>query len=534
MTTNPVRGRHAGVLVPLFSATSSRSWGIGEIGDLVPLSGWLRSAGCDLVQLLPVNEMAPGDDSPYSAITAMGIDPLYISVWALDDFAALGGEDALPLAQRTELGTLRAARRVEYRHVRALKLPTLRSCAERFFAEEWPQSTPRAAEFARFVEGQAWWLDDFALFRALRDRFDGAAWWRWPRPLLERADEALNEARRDLATDIRFHQYVQWVADEQWHGARRECAPVMLFGDLPFMVRGDSADVWARHHAFRFDATVGVPPDAFSDTGQDWGLPVYRWDVFAKEEDAWIRERARRSLALFDGYRIDHLVGFYRTYFIPRDGSPRGFVPAHESQQRAQGERLMRLFLDSGACVIAEDLGTVPDFVRASIKRLGLPGYRVLRWERDWDEDGQPFHDPLKWPRVSVATSGTHDTDTLVEWWETSDVAERRALCAIPALKERGLDPSVETCTPAIRDALLELLFASGSDFLIVPIQDVFGWRDRINTPATHGHDNWTWRLPWPVDHLPQVDESRARAETLREWSARHRRARAARRAGGR
>lgn len=522
------RGRHAGILLPLFSCTSRRGWGIGEIPDLVPFCRWLDRAGCDFVQLLPVAEMAPGADSPYSAVTAMAIDPLYVGIDALEDFAAIGGEAALPSAQRAALEDLRAAPAIDYARVRALKSPVLRACYEHFVAHEARRGSVRAAELAAFEAEHAWWLADFALFRALREASELRAWWTWPEPIAKRDPAALEAARRELAKEIGRHVYLQWLADKQWREVRRAVRPVGLFGDVPFMVGGDSADVWEWQHAFRLDASVGTPPDAFSATGQNWGLPVYRWDVFERESDAWLRERARRTADLFDGVRVDHLVGFYRTYCIPNDpedGEP-AFVPPDEKSQRAQGERVMKVFLASGARIIAEDLGTVPDFVRASIAGLGLPGYRVLRWEREWKKTGQPFRDPLAWPAQSVAVSGTHDTETLVEWWESAPSEEREAFAAIPFLAKAPFDAAQRRFTPAIRDRVIELLFAAGSNLLSLPIQDVFGWRDRVNAPGTVGAHNWTWRLPWSVDEIDQTPEAIERAARLRGWAARHDRAR--------
>ena len=516
------RGRHAGVLLPIFSAPSAASWGVGELPDIEPLAGWLRRAGFDFLQLLPVNEMASGQSSPYSAISAMALDPLYVSIGSVEDFAALGGEEALDAQRRAALAAVRSSARIDYAGVRALKAPVLRECFDRFVAAEWTRGTTRAEALRQFTAAERWWLDDFALFRAIRSAYRDTPWWEWEAPLRERRPKAIAAARHQLQREVLFAQYLQWLADAQWRRARRAAAPVGLFGDLPFMVGADSADVWAHAHAFRLDATVGTPPDAFSATGQDWGLPVYRWDVLAGERDGWISDRAHRSADLFDGYRVDHLVGFYRTYFIPRDGSPRGFVPAEEAAQLAQGERLMRIFTGTGVRVVAEDLGTVPDFVRDSLERLGLPGFRVLRWEREWQQPGHPFHDPAGWPAYSVATTSTHDTETLAAWWEAATPEERAAVGRIPRLEGRIDDPPNAPFDDRLRDALLELMYASGSDLLLLPVQDLFGWRDRINTPATLADDNWTWRLPWPVDRLASVPEAAGRAAALRQLAERH------------
>ncbi|MBM3820250.1 MAG: 4-alpha-glucanotransferase [Acidimicrobiia bacterium] len=508
--------RRAGVLVPLFSIPSSRSWGIGEIGDIAAASRWLASAGQRLLQLLPINEMPPGETSPYSALSAMAIDPQFITLEGLEDWEAIGGEGSLDAAQRATLEAVRLAPAIDYARLRPLKHGALRRAFARFREHEWDRDTPRAAACRAFVDGQRWWLDDYAIFRALHARHEERPWTEWPEPLRTRNEHALATARRELADDILYRQYVQWVAGEQWTRARREAGRVALFGDLPFMVSGDSADVWARQDEFRLDASIGVPPDAFSDTGQDWGLPVYRWDVFTQRDFDWLRDRARRNADLFDGYRVDHLVGFYRTYFRPHDGSAAAFTPTEEHEQVRLGERVLTVFREPGTEIIAEDLGIVPDFVRESLARLGVPGYKVFRWERRWHDPGQPFKDPVDYPAASVATSGTHDTEPIAIWWESAPEEEKNAVRAIPSVRERlGADGRVY-------DALVETLFASGSDLLILPVQDLFGWRDRINQPATVSDANWTWRLPWPADRLTTEPQAMAVATQLKEWATRY------------
>ena len=272
--------------------------------------------------------------------------------------------------------------------------------------------------------------------------------------------------------------------------------------------------------------SIGAPPDAFSATGQNWGMPLYRWDVIAAEHFRWLHERVRRSADLYEGYRVDHLVGFYRTYAWPKDGGQLFFTPADEQTQLALGERLLGIFREAGSTVIAEDLGTVPDFVRASLGRLGAPGFRVLRWERDWHSDGRPFRDPAEYPAISVATSGTHDTEAMAVWWEQASADERRQIMALPMLQrvaDPG-DPATTPYNPAVRDALLEVLFASGSNLLLLPLIDAFGWSDRINEPATISDDNWTYRLPWPSDKLNEVPEARERQRALKRWTNQYRR----------
>jgi 4-alpha-glucanotransferase len=329
-----------------------------------------------------------------------------------------------------------------------------------------------------------------------------------------------------LARDILFHQYLQWLADLQWQAARTAASAcgVSLFGDLPFMVDGDSADVWARQAHFNLDVTVGAPPDAFSADGQDWGMPACRWDVMAADGFGWLRDRARRSADLYDGYRIDHLVGFYRTYARPRHGGAPFFTPSTEHEQVSLGEQVLRVFGESGVAIVAEDLGTVPDYVRASLARLDVPGFRVLRWERHWHVKGQPYRDPSEYPAVSVATSGTHDTEPLVTWWERASDDERQAVSDLPTIRQlTGGDGLVgRPYIPTVRDALLEALFVSGSCLVMNVMQDVFGWADRINEPSTVNEINWTFRLPWPSDRLGDVPEAGERQAKLREWSEKY------------
>ena len=222
--------------------------------------------------------------------------------------------------------------------------------------------------------------------------------------------------------------------------------------------------------------------------------------------------------------RVDHLVGFYRTFGRPRDGGEPFFTPEKEADQIALGERILEIFREPGAEIIAEDLGTVPDYVRESLARIGMPGFRVFRWERRWHCEGQPFRDPAGYPAASVAATGTHDTEPMAMWWDRADADERRKVADIPSvhrldagMADRGFDPTV-------RDTLLEVLFASGSNLFIAPIQDVFGWRDRVNEPAIVDDENWTFQLPWPSDRLSEVPDAVERQRFLRGLSERYRR----------
>ena len=510
--------REAGLLVPLFSIPSRDSWGVGEIPDIGLLARWMHTAGFSLLQMLPLNEMAEGQHSPYSALSAMAIDPIFIAPPDMPDVAALGGDAMLTPKERAALASARRSAGVEFAAIRGVKTRVFRAAFDRFVREEWLKGTPRAAAFRTFIDRERWWLSDYTLFRALHAKFGGRYWRDWPAPLRDRDAAALETARQELSGDIAFYAYLQWNAADQWAEVRRTCG-LRLFGDFPFMVSGDSADVWSRQDEFRIDASVGAPPDAFSETGQDWGFPAYRWDVISSGGDQWLANRAHRSADLYDGFRVDHLVGFFRTYVREQDGSA-AFIPAEQPEQLAQGERLLRLFSSYGAQVIAEDLGVIPDFVREVLLRLDIPGYKVLRWEREWDQQGHPFRDPANYEPRSVATSGTHDTEPLAEWWDAAPRDERDAACEIARLRDGGCDPAT-SFSARVRDAFLEVLFSSASDIVLLPIGDVFGWRDRINTPAVIDDRNWRWRLPWPVEDLESEAFATERAAFTRRLAER-------------
>lgn len=492
--------RLAGLTIPLFSLRTDHSMGIGEIPDLAAAGPLGLRAGLRLIQLLPIGELSGGETSPYGALSAFGIDPIYIA-WSSEPDVPGGLLDDL----RPTLDALQASDRVDYAGVRAVKRRLLDAAFREFAIRHLAHDTRRARDFHAFVRSHGEWLWDLSLFRALKDEHDGAPWWEWQPPLRDRDATQLEHAAARLRDEVHRHQYSQWIAHTQWSAARAQLHSmgVSLMGDLPFMVGRDSADVWSKREEFRHDASVGAPGDQFDEEGQEWGLPPYNWPVMRTNGFRWLRARARYAGLLGDRFRVDHLVGFYRTYSRPLDRLrssegrllPGSFDPSTEPEQLSHGESVLRAMMEGaeerGASVIAEDLGMIPDFVRPSLQGMGIPGYKVLRWEQD---RGQ-FRDPKAYPRVSVACFGTHDTDPVASWWQSMPDWERQA--AARAFSVPSADPN---WNPEVHEALLNGLLSAAGDLALLMWQDVLGTHDRINTPSTVGPHNWTWRMPATID----------------------------------
>jgi 4-alpha-glucanotransferase len=468
--------RRSGLSLPLSAAISLRSWGIGECRDVVPVAEWARGAQQAVLQLLPMMELPPGETSPYAALSSFAIDPVFIAVPDVPDFDAAGGELAFESPDRLDLEALRQTSQVRREEVQRQKQRWLRRAWDRFRHVELARATPRARAFDAWCAQEAWWLDEYAAFRALMHTFGDTPWWDWPAPWTAPSGDQMQQVAADHAEEVGFRKYLQWIVAAQWHRARTQVFPLRLYGDLPFMVAANSAEVWARRSLFRLDVTVGAPPDAFASEGQDWGMPAWHWPALEASGFAWTRQRATRLAALFDGLRIDHVVGLYRTWMVPRDRTqPAGFAPVDPHDQQRIGEAFVTAIRECGAEVYAEDLGTVPDAVRASMAALEVPGLKVMRWERRWNEDGQPPIPPDAYPMHAVATTGTHD-----------------------------IPPLGATMTPAEVSHEIERLQQSAAMLTLVPLQDAFAWPDRINVPGVVDAHNWAWRVPRPVDTWAQ------------------------------
>ncbi len=504
--------RTSGILVPLFSLRSRSDFGVGDFGALESLFRWMREADQQVLMLLPLLPTAPGDSSPYSTRSAFGLNPLFIDVLSLPGGVVLEPEE------RERLEAVRSASTVQYAEVFELKNRVLERAFARFEAE-WARGGPERAPFEQFLEAESRWLADFALYSALSEAHQQRPFWEWDAPVAQRVPEALAAERTRLERRVRYFSWLQWVAHLQWERVRvhARAAGVLLCGDEPFIISQDSSDVWAHPHLLRRDARLGVPPDDFSADGQDWGLPYFDFEAMDRENDAWLRYRAEKAASYYDLRRIDHAIGYFRQY-IRDEHTPRGrFIPPHEPEQRARGEKNFRL-LSAGAGVIGEDLGVIPDFAREVLVQVGVPGYQVMRWSR---RDGVYAH-PHHYPARSLVTTGTHDTETLVEFWETAQPWEKGAMCHVfPELQ--GFDAN-SPWSEDLQNAMLRAALEASSELCILPWQDVFGERVRVNTPATVGAHNWSYRMAWKVEELLTLDTPVRRAAWLRRHTLQSRR----------
>ena len=466
--------RASGILLPVFSLPSPG--GIGTLGRAAfEFVDFLRRAGQTWWQILPVGPAGAGD-SPYSGASARAGNPLLIDLALLE-------EDGLLTPQ--ELSALKAeGETVDYAAVTAAKLPLLR----RAFVRGGPRD---AAKLSAFTEENRDWLPDYALFMAAKERFGGASWLSWPDEALRRREpEALDRARRELAEEIAFHTYVQYLFFTQWQALRDYAGKrgVRIIGDMPIYVSLDSADVWAEPRFFKLDETghptavAGVPPDYFSAEGQLWGNPLYDWENLRRDGYGWWIRRVGGAARLFDAVRIDHFRGFESYWAVPADART-----AREGHwEKGPGMDLVGVLTSwfSGTQFIAEDLGLLTPAVAELLRASGLPGMRVLEFAFTGGADNAYL--PHNYLRSCICYTGTHDNAPVLGWWDGASAEERRA--AEDYLGVRGRE--------AVLPALLRAGMGSVAELFVAQMQDwlALGGEARTNTPGTAA-GNWRWRL---------------------------------------
>jgi 4-alpha-glucanotransferase len=547
----------AGILAPLFGLRGQNDLGIGDVAALREFIDWAADAGFKLVELLPINETG-GDNSPYNAISAAAIEPttLHLAPGSPED---LTREDFDAVTAGIDLTRLQQGM-VRYRRVKKIKRRLLENAFARFLASA---DEDRKSAFQDFCAAESDWLDEYAFFRSLMEENDEReAWDKWPAHLRdpETARSWLNQQQPDKTATFshrqRFFRYVQWIAHEQWRAVKSyaEERQVALMGDMPFGVSYYSGDVFAHRDEFALDWRGGAPPEAyFKDDaftqkwGQNWGIPLYRWDVMRARNFDWWRRRVRGVRRMFHLFRIDHILGFYRIYafpwrpmhnkeflqldwnqmlertggraphFQPRDDS----TPENCDANRREGEEYLRVVLEEAGAerVIGEDLGMVPDYVRPHLRSLGIAGFKIPQWEY--------YHNRVtpgnEYERLSVATYATHDHKPMRALWEeafvhptsTSDQA-RFELEKIARFAGFELPSDPVDFERDFYPAIMEALFKCESWISIVLITDLLARKYRFNIPGTAASFNWTHRIRRTIAELRSSPKERKRMHFIR------------------
>ncbi len=469
--------RASGILMPVFSLPSR--YGIGSFSkSAYQFVDMLKKAGQKFWQILPLCPTSYGD-SPYQSFSTYAGNPYFIDLDQLIEEKLLTRKEC----QACDFGD--DPQDIDYGKLYESRFKLLRKAYERANVGE-------DQEFEAYRRENAWWLDDYALFMAVKDRFDGVAWNEWAEDIRLRWSNAMDYYRRELYYEIEFYSYLQFVFMKQWKKLKNyaNINGIEIIGDIPIYVAFDSADAWANPELFQFDAenlptaVAGCPPDGFSADGQLWGNPLYRWDYHRETGfDWWIRRIAYCS-ELYDVVRIDHFRGFDEYYSIPYgDTTARNGhwekgpgIALFEAAKNRLGE----------LNIIAEDLGYITDSVKKLVADSGFPGMKVLEFAFDSREKSDYL--PYTYEKNSVVYTGTHDNETIAGWYAGLDKSDLK-MCTDYMNIDRI--PGKEYHWDFIRLAMLSV-----SDLCVIPIQDYLGLdnRARINHPSTLG-TNWRWRL---------------------------------------
>lgn len=463
--------RRAGVLLHISSLPSK--FYVGDMGEeAFRFVDFLHDVGASVWQTLPIN-MPHADNSPYQCLSAHAGNPDFISLEALQAQDLLTQED-----------------------LRGLLTSKTHLLTKAYFAFIQEADKNAQHSFTRFCKKHAHWLNDFALFLALRDKFHQAGWNSWPEAYKNRDQRTLKLAQLELAEDIAVNKFTQFVFFSQWLALKQyaNTKNVALFGDIPIFVAYDSAEVWAHPHLFKLDAdnnmtvVAGVPPDYFSATGQRWGNPHYNWDAMAEDGFSWWVSRMATQNELFDIVRIDHFRGLEAAWEIPADED----TAINGQWILAPGDALLSAITRAlpDINLVAEDLGIITIEVDALRHKYHLPGMKILQFAFSGTDDN-PYL-PQHIEENSVVYTGTHDNDTTVGWYDAMDDEQRNHVRAY------FNSTHAEPYEPSMPNDLMALALETKAKLAIVPMQDILALdgSDRMNTPGT-ASGNWHWRFDW-------------------------------------
>ena len=472
--------RGAGILLSISSLPSK--YGIGCFSkSAYEFVDWLKKAGQSYWQILPLGPTSYGD-SPYQSFSTYAGNPYFISLEELIEEGLLTKKECAILEKDAVNGTINYEKLYKHRY------PVLRKAYERSKISE-------NEEYQQFVREQSWWLSDYALFMAVKDRFEGKPWTEWAEDIRLRWNNAMDYYRRELYFDIEFQQYLQFTFYKQWMKlkAYANSQGIRIIGDIPIYVAMDSADAWANPQLFQLDAdnvplaVAGCPPDGFSADGQLWGNPLYRWDYHRQTGYAWWIQRLNYCFKLYDVVRIDHFRGFDEYFSIPYGAKTA--IGGH--WEKGPGMDLFARVREAlgEKEVIAEDLGYVTDSVRKLVSDSGFPGMKVLEFAFDSRDSGcANDYLPHNYTENCVAYTGTHDNETIAGWLNS----------ITPAEQQLAREYLCDTYTPKkyLYRSFIALIMRSRASLCVIPMQDYLGQdnKSRMNRPSTVGI-NWKWRV---------------------------------------
>ena len=482
--------RKCGVLLPITSLPSPH--GIGCFSkEAYEFIDFLKASGQTYWQILPLGQTGYGD-SPYQSFSTFAGNPYMIDLEKLIEAGYLTREEVTSCDMGQENPSY-----ADYGKLYENRMPLLcRAYLNSPFClqpqEKWKNAAADKERdaFSAFIQEESAWLPDYALYSAVKKHFKGVAFTKWDEPIRMRKPEAMEEYRKKLAEDIRYYEFLQYMFSVQW-AALREYAhskDVRLFGDLPIYVAMDSADTWSHPELFELDekgfplVVAGVPPDAFSETGQLWGNPIYRWDYHKDTDYAWWMQRIRYAFQLYDVVRIDHFRGFESYWVVPAESTDARIG----EWRKGPGDDLFHVMKQTigDEMIVAEDLGILTVAVRELLERTEYPGMKVLQFA--FDADATQEYLPHNYTTNYVVYTGTHDNDTTRGWFDRLD-SRRQSF----VMNYAGVDNGIGVVWGLIRAAMMSV-----ADTAIIPMQDYLnlGSEARINTPSTIG-DNWKWRL---------------------------------------
>jgi 4-alpha-glucanotransferase len=475
-----MKRRASGILLHITSLPSS--YGIGDLGpEAYRFADFLEACGQTLWQILPLNPTDPAfGNSPYHSISAFASSPWILSPEALVKEGYLAGEDLHPLPASPQ-------NRVDYAMVVHHRQNLFKVVQDAFRRRQTP------SDLERFCLENAAWLDDYALFVALKAHLGGTVWREWPGPLRDRDPRALEEARTNLRERIERETLLQYLFSIQWRALREYCnrKGILIFGDLPIYVNYDSADVWAHPHLFKLDhekrpyVVAGVPPDYFSETGQLWGNPMYDWDVMRREGFSWWIRRIKRAFDLYDMVRIDHFRGLVGCWEVPAGHETA--VNGRWVEVPAEDFFLTILKRFPYAPLVAEDLGVITPDVREIMHRFGFPGMKLLIFAFGDNLARNPYV-PHNIPVNGLVYTGTHDNNTVRGWFEREAKPEDKRRLFSYLGREIPADQ--------IHWEMIRLALMSVANIAVFPVQDLLGLGEeaRMNRPSVSG-GNWEWRV---------------------------------------